>query len=388
MALKTYIGINGAACRVKKAYIGVNGKACRIRKAYIGVGGLARPLWFGYLEYYGVLEDKLSLTVNNLAATTAANTKAFFAGGESATRYNDAVDTYSRSLSRQTAPSKLTDARANLAATSISSYALFAGGNVGSGSNIVSLKTVDAYNTGLSKTTPNPLNSARYNLAATTLNNLVLFGGGQTNPDTASSLVDLYNASTTKLSYTNYLSEARHSLAATSIGNYAIFGGGYSISNGSASNKIDVINSSATNVSVSTSLSIARFGLAATSLGDLAFFAGGRIRDNYTDPGRKNIVDIFDASLTRIRSTELSAARYDLAATSIGDYVIFGGGDGGSVGARTVDVFDTSMTRVSTYISLRNFTSNRNGLAATTIGDFALFGGGNYANDVEAYIAP
>ena len=70
--------------------------------------------------------------------------------------------------------------------------------------------------------------------------------------------------------------------------------------------------------STPTALSVARYSLAATSIGDYALFGGG----NPTSA----TVDAYNTTLTRSTPTALSVARYNFAATSIGDYALFGGG--------------------------------------------------------------
>ena len=69
-----------------------------------------------------------------------------------------------------------------------------------------------------------------------------------------------------------------------------------------------------------TALSKGRVRLAATSVGDYALFGGGHT-SNYL-----NVVDAYNSSLVRSTPTALSTARYYLAATSVGDYALFGGG--------------------------------------------------------------
>ena len=76
-------------------------------------------------------------------------------------------------------------------------------------------------------------------------------------------------------------------------------------------------------------------------------------------------------SLTRTIPTPLSVARYYLAATSVGNYALFGGGRGGS-NSSTVDAYNTSLTRTTpTPLS-----EARVYLTATSVGNYALFGGG------------
>ena len=144
-------------------------------------------------------------------------------------------------------------------------------------------------------------------------------------------------------------------------------------------------------VGTATDLSEARGGLAATSVGNYALFGGGWIDIGY--PEYKNTVDAYDTSLTRTIPTALSEARDGLAATSVGNYALFGGGgnrvyaDGYMyfVGTATVDAYDTSLTRtIPTPLS-----EARSTLAATTVGNYALFADGYDTgmpkNIVDAY---
>ena len=352
MAKKIYIGVGDVARNVKKIYIGVDGIARRVKKAYIGIGGVARPILSNGLEYYG--------TISGLSAT-----------------------------------------RHSLAATSIGDYALFGGGSGGSS------KAVDAYNKSLTRSTLEALSAGRMSLAATSIGDYALFGGGHNYVETtdggytkAFSTVDAYNKSLTRSTPTA-LRFKGESLAATSIGDYALFGGGHIYAHGEygsyETSTVDAYNKSLTR-STLEDLSVARRNLDATSIGDYALFGGGYNLVETTD-GRidkpLSTVDAYDKSLTRSTPTALSVARTNLAATSIGDYALFGGGhnyvdnpdDWDMKPLSTVDAYDKSLTR-STPTALSD---GRTNLAATSIGDYALFGGGNttfllYTNIVDAYL--
>jgi hypothetical protein len=84
----------------------------------------------------------------------------------------------------------------------------------------------------------------------------------------------------------------------------------------------------------------------------------------------------------------LSLVRKDLAATTVGNYALFGGGKGSNpTDGYTVDAYDNTLTR-STPTALR---VDSYYLAATTVGNYALFGGGRgealgYNNTVDAYV--
>ena len=121
-----------------------------------------------------------------------------------------------------------------------------------------------------------------------------------------------------------------------------------------------------------TELSVARSRLAATTVGDYALFGGG-----YTST-YQNEVDAYNKSLTRTIPTALVVTRSYLAATTVGDYALFGGGTNGSSTAR-VDAYDTSLIQTKTT----SLSYTRYFLAATTIGDYALFGGGTSANNTN-----
>ena len=84
--------------------------------------------------------------------------------------------------------------------------------------------------------------------------------------------------------------------------------------------------------------------------------------------------------------TALSEGRQNLAATTVGNYALFGGGLGSSR-SNVVDAYNTSLTR-STPAAL---SEKKQCLAATTVGNYALFGGGtagsSRSNVVDAYTA-
>ena len=121
-------------------------------------------------------------------------------------------------------PTRLSERRGSLAATTIGNYALFGGGSYRTNETNY-YNTVDAYNRNLVRSTPTTLRSSRYDLAATAVGNYALFGGGRDKSLGVSSRVDAYNKSLVR-STPSQLSKARQGLAATSVGNYALLGGG------------------------------------------------------------------------------------------------------------------------------------------------------------------
>ena len=124
-----------------------------------------------------------------------------------------------------------------------------------------------------------------------------------------------------------------------------------------------------------TPLSVARKDLAATTVGDYALFGGGRSSSN------SSTVDAYNTSLTRTTATPLSVARYYLVAASVGNYALFCGGSYQT----TIDAYDASLIRTTAT----PLSAGRSYLAATTVGNYALFGGGytrsGYSDTIDAY---
>ena len=315
------------------------------------------------LSYVGTATP-LSVARCWLAATTVGN-YALFAGGEDSSKYKNTVDAYDASLTR-TIPTPLSENKRASAATTVGDYALFAGGE---GNDSYYRNTVDAYDTSLTRTIPSGLSLDKSDLAATTVGNYALFGGGGYYDDGewsrwfATNTVDAYDTSLTKTIPT-LLSQISLRLAATSVGNYALFAGGRN--KGISGSRLDFVNAYDTSLTrtIPTPLSEAGY-LTATSVGNYALFGDG---NSFT-------VNAYDTSLTRTTATPLSEANNVSAATTLGDYALFGG-------RSTVDAYDTSLTRTTAT----PLSEARNGFAATSVGNYALFGGGViYANSNSTY---
>lgn len=112
-------------------------------------------------------------------------------------------------------------------------------------------------------------------------------------------------------------------------------------------------------------LSVARQGLAATTVGNYAIFGGG------SEDGTGNVVDAYNSYLQRTNITSFSIDRSNLAAVSVGNYAVFAGGNKYHTG---IEVYDNDSLGHSVS---ENKGIARLGLAATTVGDYALFGGGS-----------
>jgi hypothetical protein len=222
------------------------------------------------------------------------------------------------------------------------------------------------------------LSQARWRFAAASSGSLVLFAGGKQGPTTPSAQVDIYNSATGTWT-TATLSVARSDLAAAAFANLVFFAGGWNGNYASPSvvySTVDIYNVS--NQSWGTaSLSQARGALAATSVGNFVLFAGGW---NFAPSSSVtfNTVDMYNVPSNSWTTATLSQARSFLRATSIANrWAIFAGGQNESVSFNTVDIYDSS----SGMWSVATLSQSRADLAATSFGNWAFFAGGDNGSE-------
>lgn len=211
----------------------------------------------------------LSVARYEIGATTVGNYALFGGGGTQTYQADSSVDTYNKSLTKGTATNLSgSNARGYVAAVTIGNYALFAGGASGTGGgNIVA--TVDTYNTSLTKGTTTNLSESKM-LASTALaGNYAIIGGGTVNGSGGNSTydkktVDAYNTSLTKTKADDFIYTGR-TYKAASVGNYAIFGN-------SNNSNAEVFSGTLTREVLANA---GKLHTAATSIGDYALFGGG-----------------------------------------------------------------------------------------------------------------
>ncbi|HUT34033.1 MAG TPA: PEP-CTERM sorting domain-containing protein [Planctomycetota bacterium] len=121
-------------------------------------------------------------------------------------------------------------------------------------------------------------------------------------------------------------------------------------------------------------LSQARDDPAATTVGNRALVGGGFAGSPI---GYSSVVNIFSDSGAPIGTTALSQGRAYLAATTVGNRALFGGGRIDAGYSSVVDIFNAA----GTLVGSTNLSQARELLAATAVGNRALFAGG-YASDV------
>lgn len=131
-----------------------------------------------------------------------------------------------------------------------------------------------------------------------------------------------------------------------------------------------------------TPLYQARYNLAGASVGDYVLFAGGNA--NKADV---STVDSYNAELTRGTPTALILNRSALASASIENCALFAGGmtnrDSTASYSSAVDSYDTGLTRQSITGGL---SVKRSDLAGATIGNYALFAGGARSTTTDSAV--
>jgi hypothetical protein len=320
----------------------------------------------------------LSAPRGDLAATSSGNL-AFFAGGQmSGSIPSAAVDIYDAG-SDAWSTAALSAPRWSLSATSVAGKVLFAGGVlgppvVGGGTDGPRSAAVDVYDTTAGTWSVTSMSQARSHLAATSVNGYALFAGGYVDSWTPSDRVDAYDANTGTWSQAS-LSSASHKKG-TTVGPYALFAGG---------SVIDVYDSAIgppSNPAAWSQASISGPGFCEATV-----TAGGRA---YFASYYSKVINIYDSTIgtpwdPAAWSVELmQCPRTRFAATAVGDTVLFGGGikaDAlGQFGQTNhVEVFDAG----TGVWSVEQFSSPRASLAATSVGDLVLFGGGGFSDRVD-----
>jgi hypothetical protein len=309
--------------------------------------------------------DTLSQARLGLSATAVGN-KAFFAGGQvsEGNNFSDVVDIYDADTGLWSTET-LSGARFRMAATTVGNKAFFAGGyGTSVDDQFINFRdTVDIYDADTGLWSRGTLSQGRDSLAATTVGSKVIFAGGHyctfSGGDYESDVVDIYDTDTGLWS-TARLSQARESLAATTVGNKALFAGGYPYTS-----IVDIYDAD-TGLWSTANLSQPRGWLAAVTVGNKAIFAGG-LSANASD-----VVDIYDADTGQWSTAALSEPRDFLSATVVGNLAIFAGGNHfGPV--NVVDVYDAD---ADNWYVAPALSESRYDMSGTTVGDAAMFAGG------------
>lgn len=250
--------------------------------------------------------------------SASLGTKAYFAGGQSATGYLTTVETYDVNTKLWEITGNLSAPRQFITGVVCGSQIFFAGGMDWN----VTFSTVDIYDTVNGQWTVEQLSSPRFDFQAVSKGNKVLFAGGVDFPFTMFDVVDIYDVQTGEWS-TDTLSQARCGLASAVVGDLAIFTGGM-LESVETTDRVDIYNFSTNSWSTDT-LSQARAWASASTVGDKVLIAGGLT--SLEHPSDR--VDIYDASTGTWDTATLFSPRASLgnAATVNGKAYFAGGGN-------------------------------------------------------------
>ena len=321
--------------------------------------------------------DALSLPRTNIGAISVGDL-ALFAGGQQAATTFSRVDLYDAASDTWTTDG-LSVARGGPAAAAVGDLVLFAGGIVNGGgiSN-----AVDAFDAQSRSWVPSAnLSLQRYGISATTVGTKVLFAGGQHVLGSVTNRVDIYDASVGPPSDPNAwtiaaLPRARVQATAVTVGDLAIFAGGWVTPGGTPVDYVDIYDNT-TGLWSTTNLSQARIlgPDAGAVVGTRAYFGGGHV-SAMGGPVMSDVVDVFDAQTGLWSVMHLSVARGYVAATVVGNSVIFAGGsEDGHVPSSVVDALHVG----TGGWHLTSLSQARARAAATTVGAKAMFAGGQPA---------
>lgn len=361
--MSSYFGINDVAVKAKNAYIGIKNIAKKIQKMYIGVNGVAR-LFFGALSSgsHSSAENigeapLLSASVRNNAATSVSK-YAIFAGGYDPVQVAtyDYVDSYDISITKYT--TNLSDAVYGLSSGTVNDIAIFAGGaNKNYGAESYLSTFVDSFDITLTKTPLENLDVAKFHMGSGTIRDYFLLVGGSTtmNEDNMSKFAEAYDTDLTKL-YIDSLSETKQNVLSANTTSYLIFGGGnYSEGNITGVRlSMDAYDESLT-VQRLDDLGLAP--ITSITINNQAIF----ICDSYTWIYNDNLTKTFIYTSTNNR---------DYTSVSIRDCAII-------CADELVYFYDSDLTRTQ----IDSLVADRSFMASASIGDYVLIGGGALTNN-------
>lgn len=385
------------ARKIRKNYIGIDDVARRIRKAYLGIGGVARPAWSfeAKVDCYGTIAG-LSSPRAAYAATTLGDC-VLFGGGT--TQYTEStsggswssavadVDRYTKTLTKL-GNLTLSSPRAALAAATIGSKALFAGGSPSDYSG--ESNTVDTFDSSGTRGSADPLSRDRYGLSSAKVGNYALFASGRYHYSSGTSYyvsnayyVDIYDSSLTHQALTaaNTSGVECYRPASASFGSRAIFAGGATTTTqvGTLIYFTETLSRGVVYNAIGGSSGTK--WLTATNINDkYLVFYGGNAYQNSSHLNRD--LKIYDSSLTTITVDYYIYGGQSPASASVHDFAVFAGGqDLDSDPRQQAYSIDSSLT----YTRLSDITGTSVNCPGASIKNYMLFPTSN--GDVNVFLA-
>lgn len=332
------------------------------------VGGVTHKFFGGELRYYGT---PATLSHVSLLPVGSANSEyALFAlvgwTIPSGMQYRSVGNAFNKQFTRSELEIPFTVREGRGLATQ--KHAFFAGGYDSNGGNV---KTVLPYDTSLTqKTAADLLQGNVKTPAGAVVGDYALFGGSENYTDsTIWRKVSVYHSTTLTQSEASLTRTLRYVQGADN-GAYAVFAGGsYKTSTGSSA------TSSRTAVGFDESLTrVAATDLNSTTKPTLAVRAG-----DYAVFIGSSRSDAYDKNLTKVSGPALSLTRSSVTTVTLDQYGLCAGGrvprsdKVSEYYTDVVDVYDASLTRQT----ITNLSLGRQP-AGAVLGDYALFAGGQY----------
>ncbi|MEP7377363.1 MAG: kelch repeat-containing protein [Chitinophagaceae bacterium] len=315
--------------------------------------------------------------------------------GKITVKVSTKTTTSSGNFTVSVAANQLSIARTFIAAATLGNKIYFGGGFNGT----ATVKTIDIYDASTGSWSTSQLSVARENMAAAAAGHKIVFAGGQTNNDYASSFfssaVDIYD-DVTGLWSTASLSNPQTYINAGAAGNKILFGGGLSAP---ISETVDIYDVSANTWSTHR-LPTAKIWAPIAGAGTKILIAGGvNVNSTSNTDEYYKTVDIYDVNTNSWTQAELSEARDNMGVVSIGNKIIFAGGNTKDtsynfVPSKTVDIYDvttntwttTQMSEAVVYSRLyATFASSGNKIFLTRGMDIHPDGSGEISDRVEIY---
>jgi len=319
---------------------------------------------------------------------------AMFAGGL-ASKTTDRIDVFNKqtgSWSNLTLPIKMR----MLSCAALGRFALFGGGLAtdwtnNAGSN--NIFAVDTSQQNLTVGVTTKFTQGQYGYAIASVPGAAYFLGGSVQGSSAAlSRGQKFNLVTGSFSDAN-LPVPMTGHVGIGVGDKVIFAGGYSGSvccSGDKSTEVKLVAVFANNAWQTIPYPNARRKMSVAAVGNVVIFAGGCVKAvNSSYCAISNSVDIFDATALRFAAyTNLSAARFDMAAASASGLIFFAGGRNGTTDSlgtfetggivyKEVDVYNVS----SGLWAMKTLSIARFAMGATGIENLAIFAGGRQSSD-------
>jgi N-acetylneuraminic acid mutarotase len=263
------------------------------------------------------------------------------------------------------------------AALAVGTKLVFAGGIVFGNQAGTTLDDVAIYDTVARQWSSATLSSARVPTAAVIGHKVIFAGGFSTDTSEGATAIDIYDADTGQWSTATLSRPLWDGAAVAVVGNKAIFAGGSESSSGQGTTSVDIYDAS-TGQWTTAKLSRPRVGAEAAVVGTKAIFTDGAdAKGRLTDR-----VDIYDSATGVWSRAKLSAAHHPAVGVVAGTVALFAGQRVPRGAVRLVDAYDP--TTPKHWSIAPKLSEARTKTTGATVGDQVIFVGGENIADNSA----